>query len=52
MRELLQEEGVRFDINGRIGGGAFRLRDAEEKMKGTMLENYIGRLPYRFGGWA
>jgi hypothetical protein len=48
--EFLQEEGIKFDKNGRILGGAFQFRDVEEMTKGTMIEKYIDR-PYQFGGW-
>ena len=48
---LLEEEGIRYDKNGRILGGRFEFSGVEESMKGTMIEKYIDRFPYRFGGW-
>jgi alkylated DNA nucleotide flippase Atl1 len=47
----LEEEGCRFDKNGRILGSRLEICEVEEQMKGTIVAKYVTRFSYRFGGF-
>jgi hypothetical protein len=48
---LLEEEGIRFDDNGRILGRRLEFFDVEESMKGATIEKYVDGFLCRCGCW-